>query len=449
MTGPTGNNGRMRRLYVIAALALFIVAGCSTEDSAGSPPQPGAFACTIDAQKQFVLDKMREVYFWNDVLPMTVDLAAFATPEAVLDYLISFQPLDNFSYIDIAEADAQFFGAGQYEGYGFSSRFEAADDLRLTRVFASSPANTAGFARGQQILMMNERTIADIEANEGIGSLFSLPTLDFTIRRPDGSEFTTTVNQGIVTIDPLPQQRVIDRSDGTSVGYLELVTFISTADDAFLDVFATFQQAGVTDLILDLRYNGGGLVSTTELLGDFLGGGVPDNTVFSQTLFNDQNSAANRIAMFGRFAESLNLSRLVVIATDRTASASELITNSMKPHVAVSIVGGTTLGKPVGQLGIEFCEKILRPTAFETVNSNNEGRYFDGIPADCPARDDLLIPIGDDTDPNMIAALTLLDTGGCPVQSLAQPDLQKPLARRTSHHPDMTGPPWREHAGAW
>jgi C-terminal processing protease CtpA/Prc len=439
----------MRKLHILAALALGSIAGCSTGESDNVPPQTGTSACAIDAQKQFVLDRMRDVYFWNDLLPTTVDLAAFATPEAVLDHLISFQPVDNFSYIDLAAADAQFFGAGQYEGYGFSSRFAAADDLRFTRVFASSPANTAGFARGQRILMLNGRTIADIEANEGTNSLFSLPTLDFTIRRPDGSEFTITVNRGIVTIDPLPQHRVIDRPDGTSVGYLELVTFISTADDAFVDVFATFQQAGVTDVILDLRYNGGGLVSTTELLGNFFGGGVASNTVFSRTLFNSNNSTSNRTALFNQLAGSLNLSRLVVIATDRTASASELITNSMEPHAAVSIVGGTTLGKPVGQLGIEFCEKILRPTAFETVNSNDEGRYFDGLPADCPAGDDLLIPVGDDTDPNMVTALTLLDTGACPVQILGPPVQQKPATAPSVRRPGQNGSLSRELAGAW
>ena len=439
----------MQKVSVIAAFLLLSLVACSSDESSVAPPQTGTSACSIDGQKQFVLDKMRDVYFWNDNLPVTVDLATFATPEAVLEHLISFQPLDHFSYIDLAAADAQFFGAGQYEGYGFSSRFEASDDLRFIRVFASSPASTAGFARGQRIMMLNGRTIADIEANEGTGSLFTLPTLEFTIRRPDGTEFTSTVNAGLVTIDPLPQYRVIDRPDGTSVGYVELVTFISTADDALSDIFETFRQAGVTDVILDLRYNGGGLVSTTELLGDFLGGGVPNDTVFSRTLFNDNNSAANRTALFSRLAESLSLSRLVVIATERTASASELITNSMKPHVEVTIVGSTTLGKPVGQLGIEFCEKILRPTAFETVNSNEEGRYFDGLAADCPAIDDLLIPVGDNTDRNLTTALTFLETGACPAQVVGPTSLQKPRKTGDLRNAGRGGSPWREFAGAW
>ena len=335
---------------------------------------------------------MRDVYFWNDLLPATVDLSLYPTAEALLEFLISAQPLDGFSYIDSAAADAQFFGEGQYEGYGFSTRFEAADDLRFTRVFAASPANAAGFERGQRILMLNGRTIADIQANEGVGALFSLPSLEFTIERTDQTQFTETVNAGLVTIDPIPQHRIIDRPDGTSVGYLELTTFISTAEPEFATIFSAFNAAGVTDVIIDLRYNGGGLVVTTELLGDYLGGGVVPGTVFSRTLFNANNAASNRTELFEAVASSLNVSRLVVVATERTASASELVTNSMIPHADVSIVGTDTFGKPVGQVGVLFCDKILRPTAFETVNADDGGvtsmvcRWIARRRTTCPSR---------------------------------------------------------------
>ncbi len=440
---------QVMRFSIFALAILIATGGCSTSDDSGFvPPQAGTDACTIDAQKQFVLDAMRDVYYWNDLLPANVDLNAFTTPETLLEHLISFQPLDDFSYIDLAAADAQFFGQGQYEGYGFSTRFETADDLRFLRVFASSPAAAAGFERGQRILMLNGRTIADIEANEGLDALFSLPSLDFTIRHPDSTEESVTVNQGLVTIDPLPQWRVIDLQGGTTVGYFELVTFIETADVAFANIFTQFQQANVTDIIIDLRYNGGGLISTTEILGNLFGGVVAENEVFSKTLFNTNNTASNRTALFSRFLESINLSRLVVITTDRTASASELITNSMEPHVSVSVVGSVSRGKPVGQLGIEFCGKILRPTAFETVNANDEGGYFGGLPVDCPAQDDVLIPVGDAADPNINAALFLLENGACPASTANARAQESSLERKKSRLP-RRAPAWRKLAGAW
>jgi C-terminal processing protease CtpA/Prc len=438
----------MIRISNCLAIASVLFAGCDGAAVAGNA-QPGTGVCSADVQKQFVLDAMRDVYYWNDLLPASVDLDAHATAEELLAYLISFQPLDGFSYIDLAANDAQFFGAGQYRGYGFSSRFEGPGDLRFTRVFSLSPAAQAGFARGQRIVMLNGRGIAEIEANEGVDTLFGQPSLEFTLRRADDSEFSVSIDQGLVTIDPLPQWRVIDRPDGTSVGYLELATFISTAESEFESVFAAFRLANVADVIVDLRYNGGGLIDTTELLGDYLGGAIANNLVFSRTLFNENNDFANRTRFFQRLLNSAVISRLVVISTNRTASASELIANSMRPHVAVSIVGDTTFGKPVGQLGIEFCDKILRPTAFETVNADNEGAYFGGLPADCPAPDDLSIAVGDDSDPNLVSALTLLDTGACPPGTAGQPEQGKPARDWSPAEYTGPAPPWREYASAW
>lgn len=432
----------------LLVLVVFGMAGCSVSDNpAAHTPVVGA--CPVDAQKQFVLDAMRDVYYWNDLLPAVVDLESYASPEALLEDLIAVQPLDNFSYIDLLATDSQFFNEGQYEGFGFSSSFESADDLRFLSVFSGSPASEAGFLRGHQIVMLNGRTITDIEMNEGVGELFALPSLEFTVRRPDGSEFAATVDKSLVTIDPVPLTRIIDLPGGNSVGYIVLSTFIGTAHPAFATLFAEFAQAGVTDVIIDLRYNGGGRVDTAELLGDYLGGMVNNGMVFSKTQFNDNNSLSNRTALFEEPATSINLSSLVVIATDRTASASELVTNSMFPYANVSIVGSTTLGKPVGQLGIQFCDKILRPTAFETLNANDEGGYFGGLPVNCPVADDLLIPVGDDLDPNLMTALYLLENGACPAPAVPTTVTQKPTLTRFESRDLRRRPVWQKLAGAY
>ncbi len=257
------------------------------------------------------------------------------------------------------------------------------------------------------------------------------------------TEFTVTVSHDIVTIDPLPQWRVIDMG-GVPVGYVEFATFISTANPVFSSVFSDFSAAGVTDVIIDMRYNGGGLVSTAELLGDYLGGLVP-GLIFSKTLFNDKNVGVNEIEFFEQVANSINLSRLVVIATSGTASASELVINSMESHTEVTIVGDTTFGKPVGQIGALFCDKILRATAFETVNSIDEGGYFNGLPVDCPAADDLTEIVGAATDPNLVSSLAYLETGACP----AAPGMLKTAFGQGLPQIDLRGPAWREFAGAF
>ena len=446
----------MRKLFLI--LPALLLAACSSDSSA-----PVA-ECSIEGQKQFVLDRMREWYFWNDLLPAQVDTSQFATPEDLLAYLTTFSPdltpddgidnpVDRFSFINTAAADQAFFGEGQFEGFGFSSRFEAGNVLRLTRVFFDSPANRAGLARGQQIVALNGRTIADILATEGVdgvNALFDTSPLEFTMREIDGSEFIVDITQDIVTIDPVPQARIITDPGGVRppVGYMELASFISTANAEMDAVFANFRAQGINDIIIDLRYNGGGLVSTADLLGDFLGGDVAENLIYSKTVFNELRAPENNSTeFFDRQANSVSLVRLVVIASRRTASASELVINGMDPHVEVIIVGDDTFGKPVGQVGIEFCEKILRPTAFQTLNANDFGDYFFGLPVDCAAADDLDVPVGADNDPNIEAALSYLDTGACPSASVP-PAQFKLEAGQAVPQLELRGTPSREFADA-
>ena len=447
----------MRKCFLI--LVGIAIAGCSASGGDGGGDLNLA-SCSNGDQKRFVRDAMQDWYLWNDLLPNNISVGDYASPEELLADLITYSPddgmgnpIDSFSFIGSAAAQAQFFGAGQFEGFGFSRKFVSADEVFLTQVFAGSPADLGGLARGQQILELDGRTIAVIEAAEGIGAVFATTPLTFTMREPDGTQFMTTIAHDIVTIDPVPQSRVIPAGDGSGrmVGYLELVTFVSTADAKLDTVFADFIANGVNDVIIDLRYNGGGLVSTAELLGDYFGGDVAENLVFSETRFNADRAPANdSFEFFERRLSSMSLSRLVVIATSSTASASELVTNSMAPHVEVTIVGSTTFGKPVGQVGFEFCNKILRPTAFQTVNADGFGDYFDGLPvaAGCAAADDLTVALGADTDPNMVAAMAFLDTGQCSVATVA-PGVAKIQFGVAATKPDLRGPPQREFAGAW
>jgi hypothetical protein len=173
------------------------------------------------------------------------------------------------------------------------------------------------------------------------------------------------------------------------------------------------------------------------------------NLIFSKTVFNELRAPENNTTtFFRRLGNSVSLSRLVVIATGNTASASELVINGMDPHVEVTIVGANTFGKPVGQVGLEFCDQILRPTAFQTMNANDFGDYFDGLPVDCPAADDLNVAVGAATDPNMVAALGFLATGSCPVASLSATQF-KLGAELEIRQPDRRGPPHREFADAY
>ncbi len=451
----------MRKL--IGLFLITLLAGCGGGGGGGitAPQDPVGETgeCSNDGQKQFVLDNLYAWYLWNDLLPANLNIADYASPEQlVIEVTETFGPqkpgggpLDRFSSVGSLVADQQFFGEGKYEGFGFSYRFEGAD-MRFSRVFVDSPANVAGFSRGQTVLRIDGRTIADINANEGISAALNFDTVDFEIQNLDTSTFTVSVTKDIVTIDPIPQYRIIDMGPGEPpVGYMEFATFISTADPVFNTVFADFIAAGVQDVIIDMRYNGGGLVSTANLLGDYLGGFANDGQVFSNTEFNADRAAANNsIDYISRLGSSIDINRLIVVASRGTASASELVINGLDPFVTggVYIVGDSTFGKPVGQIGLEFCEKILRPTSFKKSNAAGFGDYFDGLPVDCVAPDDLDFAVGADEDPNVIAAMSVLNTGGCPPVATTQGQFA-PQFKPTYVKPDRRGPPEREYLDAY
>lgn len=434
----------MRLLISLILLAMLSACEWSSEDN------DRGYTCSDRDQKRFVRDAAQYWYLWNDLLPNKVKVSGYDTPVELLADLTSVQPLDEFSYLTSAVADSAFFGAGQYVGFGFSREFLASDDVRLTRVFSGSPAEAAGFARGQRIVALDGRPIAEIEAAEGLDVALEEQAIDFTMREVDGvTEFTVSVTQAVVTIDPVPQARLIQTPAGPPIGYLELAAFVGTAGEPLQTAFADFQAGGVTDLIIDLRYNSGGLVSTANLLGDLLGGAVAENLTFTRTLFNADRSAEwDSEELFDLLVNSINLSRLVVITTARTASASENIINAMGPHVDVTVVGATTRGKPVGQVGLEFCGAVLRLTAFRIVNADDVGDYFGGLPADCAAADDLTVPVGDAADPNLLAALGYLSTGACPTVP-AMPLRANALDDSRVRAEEFRGPAWREFAGAY
>ena len=449
----------MRKILVLLFSA-FLVTACGGGSSFNDgDPQPSS--CSNDGQKAFVLDALYDWYLWNDLLPANINIADYASPESlVFEVTTTFgpqdalgNPIDRWSSVGSLVEDQQYFGEGRYEGFGFSWR-EENGEMRMTGVFAGSPAAIAGIERGQTVITLNNRDYADIVANEGINTFFdNNATVDFALQRLDNTNFVAQVTKDIVTIDPLPQWRTIDIGGGAPpVGYIEFRSFISTADPVFDQIFADFIAAGVQDVIIDMRYNGGGLVDTAELLGDYLGGFANDGLLFSETIYNaDRNPEIpenQRLSFFSRRGNSIDITRFIVIASRSTASASELVTNSLDPYADVWIVGDNTYGKPVGQVGITFCEKILRPTSFRTTNADGFGDYFDGLPVDCPAADLLEIPVGAEDDPNVMAAMSISATGGCPVAAAPEGQLLPSIAPEI-RYPDARGNAARELSGAY
>ncbi|MEO0425233.1 MAG: S41 family peptidase [Pseudomonadota bacterium] len=407
-----------RRATMLASvIATTCLAACGGGGANAPAPDVDAQAgsCSNDEQKQFVLDVMQDIYFWVDDLDSNINIDAFDSPEALLEELVSVQPLDRFSFIGSAAADDAFFSDSQFIGVGLGLSTRG-DQVFITQVFGDGPAAATGLGRGDELLRINGIDVADALAGDGIGAAFGDDEIGVMVelraRRTATGEITDDVLfKDLVTIEPIPASAVLD-VDGEPVGYVVFRDFVNPAFDELERVFGDFAAAGVTQLILDLRYNGGGLISVSEFLGDLLAGGLAGSTYYSRE-HNDANTDFNFSVDFVNQANALTLDNLIIITTGGTASASELVINGISPYRQLTLVGETTFGKPIGQYGYEFCEKILRPASFVLANSLGNSDYYDGFAPDCAATDDLTRALGDPEEAMLAEALDVVRNGTC------------------------------------
>lgn len=401
----------MRR--ILSSIVFTAVALCPFIANAQTPPS----SCTTTSQNIWVRDQLNTYYYWYQFLPGNVSPANFTSPEAYLE-AVRYRPIDNaYSYITSAAANAAFYDDSQFIGFGFR---QAASESEITilQVYDDSPALEAGLSRGDRITHVNGQSVSAMVANGTIGSAFGATEIgvaaDVTIVKPSGEQRSARMVKRLVTIPTVSSTRVVE-VDGRRVGYLTFQNFVKPSVAALNDAFTALKAAGATELILDLRYNGGGLVDVAVHLGSLIGGARTSGQVMINYVHNDKiGPLLNKTTRFNQAPEqALNLQRLFVITTRSSASASEVIINALRPYMPVTIIGDTTYGKPVGQYGLNFCDKVLVPVAFSLKNVNHEGDFFDGIPANCPAADDVSRQLGDTAEASFAEALTFIRTGAC------------------------------------
>jgi len=412
---------------------------CSTNSGGGD----STAACSVTTEKNFVLSAARDAYLFLDLLPPTIDVSSYATAADLLDDLTATaraQGKDrHFSYLTTPAAEQQFFAEGTSVGFGIGTNLRTVDHLFVTQVFAGSAASDAGFIRGDEIIAIGESAaslvkVTDLVASNGLSNALGPSTAGvqrvLQVLTQAGVTEERTVIKRPYSIDPVPEYKIIERSGLTPIGYVNLRTFISPAEAPLRAAFRAFQARSVTDVIVDLRYDGGGLVSVAETLAKLLASGRDGQTMYSSR-FNSRHTQDQRTVLFSNDADAVSGLNIAFIATDRTASASELVINILEPYANVAIMGATTFGKPVGQRAYDQkgCDVRLRLIAFKNVNRDNEGDFFTGLPdatfsdAFCPASDDLSHPQGDAAEASVATALHWINNGACPSPALILPKL--------------------------
>lgn len=396
-------------------LRAFLLLGCAVLGPSAAEAQSGPRNCTPLSQNLFLRDVLDEYYLWYQELPRA-NPANYATPQAYLE-AVRYRPLDaSFSYITSRAANEAFYGDSQFVGFGFSTRITGRE-MRVLQVFPDSPASDSGMARGDAILEVNGRSVAELIDAGQTGSAFGPAspgvTATVAVRSRQGIERHSTLTKRVVTIPTVSLTRTF-QVDGRVVGYLLFRNFVEPSTAALNEAFAALGEAGATELVLDLRYNGGGLVDVAAHLAGLMGGVPTQGRVFATYQHNDRNEARNTTIRFPSAApQALSLSRVLVITTRASASASELLINGLRPHLPVVVIGDATFGKPVGQYGFTFCDKVMAPVAFALVNAEGRGDFFGGIPADCPAADDVEHDLGSGAEGSLAEALHFVRTGQC------------------------------------
>ncbi|CAM3109772.1 Tail specific protease domain-containing protein [Sphingomonas antarctica] len=442
-----------RKLISTVTLASLAACGGGGGGSTGSTGSTGgtttggqtSAGCSLVERENWAFGVLKEWYLFPETLPSSLSTAGYTTVPDYIDALTATarsQRRDRyFTYLTSIADETAYYTSGSSAGFGFRVATDAtAGTATITEGFETAPAYAAGIDRGDRIDAIGTttadlRTVSSIIASEGVAGVtnaFGPTTAGVTrvlrVIGPSGTR-TVSVTKADYSLEPLSPRygvKVID-DGGHKVGYINLRTFITTADAGLRDAFANFKSQGVTEVVIDLRYNGGGLVATAELIGDLLGANRFTSDIFDKQTFRPEKTSNNVTRTFQPSAQSIAPTRIAFIGTGATASASELVINGMVPYLGtnMALVGANTYGKPVGQIAIDksSCDDRLRVIAFATQNGSGNANYFDGlattVPVTCRAGDDATKPLGDVTEASLRAALDFVEGKPCSAGAIA------------------------------
>lgn len=428
---------RINRI-VCAGCGLFLLAACQSDDE---PGRGGGTPSSNKKVNEWIDGIMRDHYLWYEDLPEQEILNYEAAPEAFFGSLLSDKDGKTLSggrhyFSTIARTagskalpptDGTDTYGIDYMPYLFTSS-AAYYYLRVNYVLPASPAAEAGIRRGDWIV---ERNGAPLRQPYGLSAGGAV---ELTLARlnADGELYRT----GVVSLPsacpvenpPFLLDTVYTTGRGR-VAYL-VYTHFSSGRDGYKDtrydarmktIFSRFKAEGATECILDLRYNGGGLVSSARLLASLLAPASALNDVFCVERFNDkQNPRTNTLNMLDEASvrqSNLNLHRLYVVTSEQTASASELVINALRPYMGaenVILIGTQTLGKNVGSFTYGLDDNYgytISPIAFYVLNKAGSGDYENGFVPDI-VYDEYenystdFRPLGDTDEPLLQIALT-------------------------------------------
>ena len=483
----------------LSLFTLIILLASCKKDPVSIQPAPVATGTTnaieSGSRRQLTLDSVflygKEVYYWNTSLPAydvfnprsytsgsneaSYKLALFnlsqysinpATSKpfefvassnggsagyAKYSYIKNKSSANPVAYIPDLQGSVDLEGNGFDNGISFSAiGSNSSYEVRVKFISPGSPAHKAGLSRGDIINKINDTPVGTNYNNEVslINNALSATSVKLAGKRINGSAFDVTLTKGSYKSNPVYKDTIIV-SNGKKVGYIAYARFSSAGNSTSVlnSIFAEFAGTGVTDLVIDLRYNGGGYVSTAEHFTNLIAPSSLNGKIMFRERFNSlmQNGGAtilkNQPALDGndkvqysngrimtyadysykeednsynfKKAGSLNsIQKVVFIISANTASASEMLINNLRPYIDVKLVGKPSYGKPVGFFPITLENTYdVYYSMFTSINSAGQTDYFSGFAPDWDAADDVTRDFGDPKELCFAAALNYLVKG--------------------------------------
>lgn len=433
-------------------------AQCAAPRSGNDPdtgkPWPDKAGSAL-AEKFWLRSWTNDLYLWySEVLDRDPALTA-----NVLDYFgllkttattASGRPKDRFHFTYDTTTWRNLSQSGSSSGYGLNWAFVSTVPPRrlvVASVESASPGATANITRGTEVQsidgidLVNDNTSSGVATlNAGLSPSANGQTHTFVLRDRAGTTRTVALTSATVVEHPVPTTQVL----AGGVGYILFNDHIATAEKDFVAAINTLKAANVTDLVLDIRYNGGGYLDLASEVAYMIGGSRVAGKTFEQTQFNAKYPTTNPViagtlapVLFhdttqgfslnsGQPLPTLNLSRVIVLTTSDTCSASESIINSLTgAGVQVVQVGGNTCGKPYGFYPTDNCGTTYFSIQFRGVNAVGFGDYADGFSANrstgdaranlpgCAVADDYAHDLGDPAEGQLATALSWRQNGAC------------------------------------
>lgn len=439
------------------------VAKCETPRVGTDPFTGNAYPDTQGSaleEKLWLRSWTNDTYLWYDEVPdndpENYSVLAYFNQLKTIELTPSGTSKDNFHFSQDTADYNELAQSGVSSGYGFDWEFvanTAPRELIVRFTEPQSPAALANVPRGASLIAVNGVDFVNDNTQSGVDALNAAlfpanagTETNFEFELIDGSTLVIDITSADITVTPVQNVSVLETENGKT-GYFQFNTFIRTAQDGLIDAFDLFVDENVTELVIDLRYNGGGLLALASQVSYMVAGpSQTNNAIFETTRFNDKSTTTNPVTgqaiqatpfysneidynagvLTNTLLPNLSLTRVYVITTGSTCSASEAVINALRGiDVEVVQIGSTTCGKPYGFYPTDNCGETYFSIQFQGVNNKGFGDYADGfIPTDvpnfdfelpgCEVEDDFTAALGNPEEGMLAAALEYSNTGSCP-----------------------------------